>query len=257
MFVLPQIAVLALLFAATAGPTPGAQKQADDVIQKGNELRRRGDNYGAFEYFRQAHDLAPTPKTAAQLGLAEQATGRWADAEGHLTDALRDTQNAWIKKNREVLRQALEDAHVHVGRVEIVGDPPKASVLVNGKVVGSMPLAAPIAVNAGNVDVEVSADGFITERRSINAPAQQVQTLVIRLEPVKRVPSLVLTNPTPPSPASEQTLSATPAEEQRPSQSRTLLWVGVGAVLVAAAITGVLLATRSDEYPTSKAEVSW
>lgn len=251
------LAVIAVLLAAGGGSKSTPQKQADELIQKGNDLRRRGDNYGAFEFFRQAHELAPTPKTEAQLGLAEQSTGRWADAEGHLTTALRDTQDPWVKKNREILKQSLEDAHVHVGRVEIVGDPEKATVLVNGKAVGVLPLAAPVAVNAGNVDVEVSADGYTTERRSINAPAQQVQTLVIRLKKLELMPTAPVAQASEEGTSQQLAVQSEARASEPPPSSKKWLWIGIGAAVLVAAVAGVLIATRKDEYPTSSAQVSW
>jgi len=257
MFYMAHTAVMAVLLAATGDPKVAAEKQADDLIQKGNDLRRRGDNYGAVEFFRQAFEIAPNPKTEAQLGLAEQATGRFADAEGHLTDALRDTQNPWIKKNRPVLKDSLEDAHAHVGRIEVLGDPVGAVVLVNGKPAGTLPLAAPVPVNAGSVDIEVSADGFATERRSLTAPAQQVQTAVFRLRKV----DLVARNPEPSTAATANpnviATAAAPNDEVATGKSKAWIWFGVSAVVAAAVLGGILLATRKDEYPTAGAEVSW
>lgn len=248
--------IAAMLLAAGGSPSAPDQKRADDLIGQGNELRRRGDNHGALEYFRQAHDLAPTPKTAAQLGLAEQATGRWADAEGHLTEALRDPKNPWVNKNRQILKDSLEDVHPRVSRLDIVGDPEGAEILVNGRAVGVLPLAAPIPVNAGSNDVEVRAEGFVSEKRSVVAPAQQVQGMVFRLARVS-LPQAA------PAVAEDQAGGESGlqlvdrSEPKERTNSRTWLWVGVGAAVVAAAVVGVLLITRKDVYPMASEEVSW
>jgi hypothetical protein len=156
-----------------------------------------------------------------------------------------------------VLKETLEDAHAHVGRIEVLGDPVGAVVLVNGKSAGALPLAAPVPVNAGSVDVEVSADGFVTERRSLTAPAQQVQTAVFRLRKVDLAPR----NPEPVAAETANSTAVTSAATQNnegsSGNSRTWIWVGLGTVAAAAVLGGVLLATRKDEYPTAGAEVSW
>src|SRR3982751_2270792 len=91
----------ALAVVLIAGALVGAARQAraDDaepLIRRGIELRRAGRDAEALEQFRQANQLAPSPRAAAQIGLAEQALGRWLDADGHLRAALAAPSDPWI-----------------------------------------------------------------------------------------------------------------------------------------------------------------
>ncbi|MEP6652946.1 MAG: PEGA domain-containing protein [Myxococcales bacterium] len=171
-----------------AAATEDVSRQADALIHRGVELRHAGDDDGASRQFRKAYDLARTPRAAAQLGLAEQALGRWEDAEAHVSEGLLTPNDPWIVKHADVLRDALMNIKEHVGRIEVVGDPEGAEVFVNGKLVGKAPLGDPIHVRAGDVHVELRAPGYVRSARSVNVRGGQYQSIVIRLEKEQAAP---------------------------------------------------------------------
>src|SRR5262245_5743759 len=85
---------------------------AESLLRRGIDLRKQGQDTEALESFRAAHTLDPTPRAKAQIGLAEQALGRWLDAHQHLSEALSAADDPWIIKNREALegaRSTIED----------------------------------------------------------------------------------------------------------------------------------------------------
>ena len=55
-------------------------------------------------------------------------------------------------------------------------------MLVNGRLVGKVPLAQPVRVNAGSVDVELRAPGYKPTLRTVAVAGLQYQPVVIRLE---------------------------------------------------------------------------
>src|SRR5687767_13732162 len=103
--------VAALLLPAAAAHAQGPEA----LIKRGVELRRQGEDQAALREFQRAHALAPTPRAAAQIGLAEQALERWTDAEAHLNEALRARNDPWIRKNRAVLEESLRTVR---GRIQ-------------------------------------------------------------------------------------------------------------------------------------------
>lgn len=232
---------------------------AETALKRGLELRRAGADEAALVEFRKAQDLNPTPRGSAQLGMCEQAVGLWVDAEEHLTTALRSGSDAWISRNRATLEQSLSEVKKHVARLEITADVPGAQVFVAGKPLGSVPLAAPVRVNAGPVDVQIRAPGFATTARTVQLTGGQYLQVAFHLEPEARnaVPVAPQSPPAPasalsPSVSASSDGSAESATEARPFYRRPWFWVAVGVVVAAGVGTGVALAAKSDSPPADQ-----
>jgi hypothetical protein len=194
-------AILIGSLALSSVAVAGAQEEADELAKQGIELRRRGDDPRALPLFERAHKIAPTPRSAIQLGTVEQALGRWADAEEHLAQGLRTPGDPWIKKNRAVIDESLRTVKTHIGSLEVTGAPSGAEVLVNGRKVGQLPLPAAIRVSAGDVDVELNAPGHLRGFRTVKVTAGDYQTVVLRLQPLEQpapAPAVAAPVPAPP-----------------------------------------------------------
>ena len=178
------LAVVAVQTRAVAAESSGA---ADGLIRHGIELRKAHDDEGAAREFQKAYDQVHTPRAAGQLGLAEQALGRWEDAERHVGEALRAAGDGWVIKNRAILDEALGAIQSHLARIEVIGDPEGAEVSVNGRLAGKLPLQEPVRVSAGEVEVELRADGYAPAQRTLTIVGGQYQRLVLHL--AKEVPT--------------------------------------------------------------------
>ena len=88
------IGVLAVVFVGEENRVHAETQE--DLIKHGIDLRFAGDDEGAFREFQKAMQMARTPKAVAQVGLAEQALGRWEDADVHLAEALRALHKGFI-----------------------------------------------------------------------------------------------------------------------------------------------------------------
>lgn len=162
----PSTRALTLSFVIALTATTGAPAWSGDgdaLIQKGLELRRRGSDAEALKCFREAYELTRAPRAMAQIGLAEQALGAWPAAEKHLREALSIGADAWIRKNRGVLENALAVVDDHLGTLEVSGSPERAEVSIDGEAVGALPVK--VRVTAGTVVVEVRAPDFLPVRR--------------------------------------------------------------------------------------------
>jgi hypothetical protein len=205
--------VLGVVAVATTGAQAGSvEDQPDALIRRGVELRRIHDDEGALPLFEKAYRLAHTARAAAQLGLAEQALGRWDLAESHMLEALRDPSDPWVVKNRSTLENAMAVIGQHIGRIEVIGEPEGADLLVNGRAAGSLPLSSPVHVSAGQVDVELRAPGYTSVQRTLTVVGGQYQRLVVRLKNGA---------PTAPSSASVETRAANRSEPATGSKSRS------------------------------------
>jgi hypothetical protein len=207
---------------------------ADTLIGRGLELRRAGNSTEALELFQRAHRAAPSPRTFGQMGLVETSLAHWSEAETHLLASLATPQDGWVQKNRPFLEQALDKTKDHLGELVVSGRP-GTKVFVAGKVIGTLPLAAPVRVVEGDFPVTATADTFkpFLARVSVKGGARTAITIV--LEPVDVASPL--------SPVSEP---PTAAEPPRGSLRR---WTGAalavaGAGALAWGVTWIALDSR-------------
>jgi len=224
---------------------------ADALITKGLELRREGRALEAIDLFQRADALAPTPRSIGQLGLAEAAVERWSDAEKDLDAALATPEDAWVKKNRAALDQALALARTHVGQIAPTGRT-GAAIVISGKSVGTLPLAKPIRVNAGRAVVIATAPGFKQFEMSVPVEAGKETQLKIELEALQLPAAMPATSVAARAPAVAH-LSAPIAE----TPSRTWrTWTGAsllagGGALAAWGSVWIAVDGRSSSGPCS------
>lgn len=215
-----------LALGAPALAQDSAESSASDLlIAEGLELRRGGRDVEALRRFERAYELSGAPRALAQIAVAEQALGRWLDAERHLVDAMA-AEDPWIAERRPVLEEALAAIRAHLASVEVSASVAGATLLLNGADLGALPLATPARVVAGTLELEVRAGDHHTLRRSIDARGGQLVREHFELSP--RAP--VVASPRA-APHASGRVEPTPAIE---SSAREGLLVA-GAVLAAVA----------------------
>ena len=162
--------------------------QEDALNRQGVQARRKGDDQRALELFQHAYELHHSPRAAAQMGLAEIALGRWEAADDHLDEALAASPDAWIKKNQGTLREASDGVKAQFGAIQVLGEPSGADVVIDGRVIGKLPMAEPARVRPGEYRLEVRAAGYLTARRDVSVSARALRretlTLVVDRGPV-------------------------------------------------------------------------
>ena len=228
---------------------------ADGLVRQGIELRRGGQDLEALALFQQAYELDASPKALAQIGLAEQALGRWTAAHRHLREALQKPRDSWIQKNRATIEGAVRVIEARVGRLSVSGSPSGAEVRVDGERVGQLPLLEPVLVPAGRVALEVSAPGYLSivrastvsvgglTRENINLQALS-QAGEAKVADQKAIPNTAAPPPSEDRPRSHQEspTAVTPAEQVQSTPHEGGTWrpvVTAGALgLAALALAG-------------------
>jgi hypothetical protein len=241
------LALLATSATLAAAPA-AAQTPADAAISRGVALRREGRDEAALRVFQLAWRTSGAPRALAQVALAEQALGQWVDAEAHLVEALA-LRDPWVLAHLPVLQSALAEIRLHVGRLDVGGGPPDAEVVIDGAVVGSLPLAAMLHVPTGSLTFTVRREGYIPVTRTVQVdarfPLRERVTLALALAapvaPVAPVAPIVADAPPP--------VARGAAPEPRPTTLRyvgyALLGTGVAALAVSGAFLGVNLVSAA------------
>jgi tetratricopeptide (TPR) repeat protein len=178
-------AALAVFMALMALSAEARARDADPdtLIAQGLELRRAGRSAEALELFRKAHQQAPSPRTLGQMGLVEASLARWIDADGHLSASIATPDDAWVRKNRPFLDQALERARMHIGELVVSGRP-GATVSLAGTALGVLPLGGPVRSLEGSFTLSASADGFKPFSANVVIKGGARTAIVVVLEPI-------------------------------------------------------------------------
>jgi hypothetical protein len=237
------LALLACLLSATS-PGLAADPAEDELNRQGVEARKREDDAAALEYFRKAYALHHSPRAAAQMGLAEIALGRWADAETHLQEALASPNDPWIQKNQQVLRSSLERVQDQFGTLQILGSPAGAQVVVEGRVVGELPMRKGARVRTGECRFEVRAAGHSNVVRTVTIEAGVPRRETVELSLSATASNMAATQAVqtprsslaPPAPPNDE--SPPPVEAAAPERNHARLRT-IGIVLGAAGLVAV------------------
>jgi hypothetical protein len=242
-------AALVVMVALRAAPVRADAAAADVLIQQGLKLRREGKPEEALQRFRQAHEMAPSPRTYGQMGLVETTLKRWTDGETHLSVALANPDDAWVRKNRAFLDQALSLCREHVGDLVITG-PAGAEVTVGGTPAGTLPAVPAFRVAEGTVEVTATASGYEPFKTTVNIRAGKRSALKIAMsaEPVppghEDAPPKVPSATEPEAKPTAEPVVKSPSSEAPPvEESHWHTWAGItlGALGAGAVGFGIYL----------------
>jgi hypothetical protein len=212
--------------------------EVEELIRKGNELRRQQRDPVALPYFRQAYDLDRSPRTSAQLGLVEAALGYWLAAEQHLAEALSSPGHPWLVQHLPLIQETLGKVRENLCELDVIGSPLGAEVLINGRTVGTLPLPRPIRLVSGPVQVTVRAPGHTQASSTLSARGGGSEKVTLNLVAASGYSAAPVAGMAPnlsPVPARPGYYSAAPADEGLASGSRGPAWVRPTAWVVSAA----------------------
>jgi len=213
------------------------EPSADVLIEQGLGLRRDGKPEQALEMFRQAHAVAPSPRTFGQMGLVETSLKRWVDGENHLAVSLANPDDHWVAKNRAFLDEALGLCRRHVGDL-IVSGPAGAEVLVGGQSVGTLPAVPALRLAEGTVSVSASARGSKPFEQAVAIRPGARTALAIALDPLAATPVAVTPAPVATVTAPAPLIAMAPPTHSESSPSSWHTWAGISLAVVGAAALG-------------------
>lgn len=212
---------------AAAQPAPCSDRAVALEIDRAIEERRRGREEPGFRRLEALWRRCPSPRTLAQLALAEHGLGRLREAYIHLRDALASEGDPWITTRQGPLQSVLTEIALRVPRVAPACPVPGAVLRVDGVEVGTLPLPTPWVLARGAAVLEVAAPGYLTAQRAVTVADGAVWRESIALE--REAPVAVAVTPPvalPPPPPTASPLR------------RVLGWgaVGLGAVFGAVGV---------------------
>src|ERR1041384_2494157 len=151
------ILVLALLLSAEAR-ADGTADEADLQFRLGAADFQRGNYESALEHFFVSNRIAPNRNVLFNIGSAFEHLHRYADAHRYYTDAADGETDAEALKAD---RAALARITPRVAVVDVVTDPPGATLYLDRKSLGSVGRAPrPLALQPGRYTVLAELEGY-------------------------------------------------------------------------------------------------
>lgn len=137
--------------------------------------------------------------------------------------------------------------------VSVTSDVADAQVFVNGRLVGSAPITE-LELPAGSTEIAVRKEGFKDDKQRLTLVAGKDYPIVVKFNPgtVSTVVAAVDRPVEPrltPTDGDTSTNVVTTTAEETPVTQRWWFWAGIGAVVAAGVVTGVVLATNGNQPP--------
>jgi hypothetical protein len=226
---------------AASSDTNHAPTPADMARAKAEEAERlfhERDLAGALSRLREAFALFPSPKIHYNFGLVERALLREVDAMASFERFLAEAPDADPARRADAVRQLAELAGAVV-TVQLRCDTPGAEVFIDGRMVGTTPLAGDLRVSAGPHQVLVQKEGIpFPFVQRIEGPGGAVVPVHARLASILQslrpkpvvAPETIVSTKTPEAPVA------------RPLYRRGWFWAGAAALASTAGISAVLIA---------------
>lgn len=225
------LAVTALLLSAAHAQTASDVEIARAHYKTGEQYYQRDRFADAAREFEEAFRLSGRTELLYNIGKAYEGGGdlvKARDAYDKYLTALPSSPDAADLKAR------ITGLDGRIGKVALTCGMPGAAVRLDGVAIGLTPIAPPIDVNPGAHTLELSLEG--TQRWSLKLEVAAGATLAVTatLKPIPTETRVVL-------------VERQAQEKKTPVYKRWWLWTAVGAVAVAGAVTGGVLATQSLE----------
>ena len=180
--------VLALAHAAQAQRSASEHSddpEAERLVARGIALRAEGKDGQALEAFQQAAAVDPdSVRVQIHLATVHQALGNWLLADDYLSKALERRDHPYVIRHLQALQDAQRVIDANIGRLEVEGQPVGAEVRLNGRVMGTLPLTAPIRTTTGSYVLEVRREGHYPMQRPIVITGGGLVRESVQLEPL-------------------------------------------------------------------------
>jgi PEGA domain-containing protein len=150
---------------------PGQEATDEELIAKGVTLRKLGRDAEALAAFERAEAFRPSARAVAQIALAHQALAQWREAERGLAEALRDSDDGWVSRQRAHLEYSLAVVQDHLAWLEVESNVAGAEVWIGGEFFARLPIDRPMRTTVGELTVELRAPGYAPIQRTLHIEA--------------------------------------------------------------------------------------
>jgi hypothetical protein len=166
------VAALVLTYAEGAKAAAGEESpEVEALLRKGIQLRREGNDEAALAVFLEAEAQAPNSvRVLLHVATAAQAASKWLMADEYLHKAMSHEDDPYFVRYKAEIEEVRAATSQRVGHFRAIGAPDGAEVILNGQVVGTLPMETPKTLEAGTYVLEVNKPGYYRLRRPVAVP---------------------------------------------------------------------------------------
>jgi tetratricopeptide (TPR) repeat protein len=194
----PALALSIFLQSAAAraeAPAAAPSTDTDEARQHfadGLKLYKDGDFDAALVQFERAYTIKPNYKVLYNIAQTYFQLREYVEARDDMARYLKEGGSAIDPERQAAASKDLADLEKRVAKVVLTVNVAGATVLVDGKKVGTTPLSEPISVSEGQRTISVEAPNRGARERLIRVAGGDQQTLSLTFE---EVPSTLLAPP--------------------------------------------------------------
>jgi len=169
---------------APPSPEQLAAEQAKQLFLQGNELRKAGDFERALVLYEKSRALLPRVPNTINSAYCLSQIGRYDEALERYEEVLTQYRDELTEEDRRQIAPEVTALRRKVGSVDVAADVQGATLVVDGRPRGHLPLLTPVRVLPGDRLIQVMADGYRTHQQTVAVSVGQTANLSVRLEPL-------------------------------------------------------------------------
>jgi hypothetical protein len=239
--------------AHTHAPGPNLA-EAKKHYGAGEKKFKAGDYAGALADFQAADQIKSTPQSQRYIGLCQDNLGHYSEAVEAYEKFLAAVPKKMKKEGDELTKRVATikamPAHIHVETT-----PPGASILADGKAMGTTPADVELAPGKHILHIELAGYLPIDKDVDLTYGAKEEMKSALEAKPVEKPVAV-----TPPPPPPVETPKSTPPPPPKEAHSKLPAFITGGLAIVAVGVgTGfgiAALAKKSDFDKTPTADIA-
>jgi hypothetical protein len=178
-------------------PTPNdaALEKAKDLFRQGVTLLGAGDTERALDLFLRSRAAFPSAKNTTNAAICLDQLGRYDEALELYEEVLTKFASDLDESDRAAIAPAMATLRQKVGSVDVSANVDGASIVIDGRARGTLPLTTPIRVLAGKRLVRVVKSGYVTSEKTVEVKSGETLRIDARLEPLAQAGLLRVEDP--------------------------------------------------------------
>jgi hypothetical protein len=225
---------------APAKSDAATKKEAGERFKRGTELYSEGEYSLALAEFERAYTLVPDYRVLYNIGQVNIQLGQYARARVMLKEYM---LRGVSELSAERLKSVQGDLEMLAGRTALVVlevEPEGVEVTIDGKLVGTTPVAEPVVVDVGERRIDLKRSGFVAQGQTLSLAGGDRYVAQFKLVAE--------------APASDRSGADRPVallpDKPAPAKTKPIVYAGyatTGALAAGAIVTGVLGASAASD----------